>query len=104
MKILVSGFEPFDSSPINPSEQVVRKLENILIPGVELVTIVLPVDAAKGPAVLTAAFEKHQPDAVLSLGEASGRSTISVERIAINLMDYRIPDNSGGNRRKTGRL
>lgn len=95
MKILLSGFEPFDGSAVNPSEQVVHKMDNYSMPGVELVTVVLPVDAARGPAVLIEAYEKHVPDAVLSLGEASGRSVISVERIAINLMDYRIPDNTG---------
>jgi pyroglutamyl-peptidase len=59
--------------------------------------VVLPVENRSGPAALIAAFERCQPDAVLSLGEASGRSAISVERVAVNLMDYRIPDNAGEN-------
>ena len=95
MKLLLSGFEPFDGSAINPSEQVILRLEHYSLPGVELVRVVLPVDAARGPAALIEAFEENSPDVVLSLGEASGRSALSVERIAVNLMDFRIPDNSG---------
>ncbi len=72
-----------------------RALAREKFDGVELFTAILPVDCARGPAELIRAFEQHQPEVVLCLGEASKRIAISIERVAINLMDYRIPDNAG---------
>lgn len=94
MKILLTGFEPFAGSPLNPSEQVVRALQTAPPPALELSPLILPVDGSRAPGLLQAALTEHQPDAVLCLGEA-GRPVISLERLALNLMDYRIPDNSG---------
>jgi pyroglutamyl-peptidase len=95
MKILLTGFEPFNKSPINPSEQVVTVLAGETLPGVQLKTAVLPVDREGGPATLITAFDAAQPEAVLCLGQASRRAVISIERVAVNLLDYRIPDNAG---------
>jgi pyroglutamyl-peptidase len=95
MRLLLTGFEPFAGSPINPSEQVVRALEREGIPGIDLQTAILPVDRVQGPAALIAAVQRGWPDVVLCLGEATRRMVISIERVAINLMDYRIPDNAG---------
>jgi len=95
MKLLLTGFEPFGGSTVNPSEQVVRALANGALPDVELHTAVLPVDRASGPAALLRAVREFQSDAVLCLGEASGRAAISIERVALNLMDYRLADNAG---------
>ena len=95
MKILLTGFEPFAESTINPSEQVVRALSREKIDGVESRTAILPADRARGPQMLIDAFEQSQPDAVLCLGEASRRMAISIERVAINLLDFRIADNAG---------
>jgi len=95
MKILLTGFEPFDSSPINPSEAIIRALEDEAIPGVKLETAVLPVDLVRGPAALLHAVADAQPEAILCLGQASRRAVISIERVAVNLLDFRIPDNAG---------
>jgi pyroglutamyl-peptidase len=95
MKILLTGFEPFGESKINPSEQVVRALARENIPGIELHTAILPVERVRGPQTLLAAVTRVQPEAVVCLGEASRRMAISIERVAINLLDYRIPDNAG---------
>lgn len=95
MKILITGFEPFGSSTINPSEQVVLALRDQTIGGAQLLTAVLPVDGQRAPQVLLETLQSGQPDGVLCLGEAARRSVLSIERIAINLLDYRIPDNAG---------
>ena len=95
MRLLLSGFEPFGGSTINPSEQVVLALAHDGIADVELLSVILPVDRARGPAKLLEAVSDFAPDAVLCLGEASRRMALSVERVALNLMDYRIADNSG---------
>lgn len=95
MKLLLTGFEPFGGSPVNPSEQVVRAIERQGIKDVQLQTAILPVERAAGPAMLIRAVQNGKPDAILCLGEASRRAAISIERIAVNLLDYRIADNAG---------
>ena len=95
MKILLTGFEPFDNSPINPSEQIVHTLANESISGVQIDTAVLPVDLRLGPAALLNAVKVNEPEAVICLGQASRRAVISIERVAVNLSDFRIPDNAG---------
>ena len=95
MKILLTGFEPFDNSPINPSEQIVHTLANESFPGVQIDTAVLPVDLKLGPAALLNAVKVSEPEAIICLGQASRRTAISIERVAVNLLDFRIPDNAG---------
>jgi pyroglutamyl-peptidase len=95
MKILLTGFEPFNQETINPSQQIVNTLAETDIEGVTLITAVLPIDRFEGPDLLMRTYIKNQPDAVICLGEASNRPTISVERVAINLLDFGIEDNKG---------
>lgn len=95
MKLLLTGFEPFGGSEVNPSEEVVKALSKHRLSAVELHTTILPVDKEAGPAKLIQNFEETQPEAVVCLGEAGGRMVICIERIAINLMDYRVEDNAG---------
>ena len=95
MKVLLTGFEPFGGSQVNPSAQVVGRLARDGVPGVALHSAILPVDRQGGPATLLTAVRACQPDAILCLGEAARRPTISIERVALNLLDYRMADNSG---------
>jgi pyroglutamyl-peptidase len=95
MKLLLTGFEPFGGSSINPSELVVLTIAHDRMPGVELRAAILPVDRTGSAAAAISAIKEFQPDAIVSLGEASRRIAISIERVGINLMDYRIADNSG---------
>jgi len=67
MKVLLTGFEPFGGSDVNPSQQIVAALARKRFSGIELVTAILPVDRARGPEDAIRAIEEHQPDAVLSL-------------------------------------
>ncbi|GAP14803.1 pyroglutamyl-peptidase I [Longilinea arvoryzae] len=93
--ILVTGFEPFGGSAVNPSQQVASAVNGERMSECRVVSQILPVDRIHGPEALLAAIADYHPDAVLCLGEADRRTSISIERIAINLMDYRIPDNLG---------
>ena len=95
MKVLLTGFEPFGGSQVNPSEQVVRTLARDGVPGVALHSVILPVDRQGGPATLLNAVRALHPDAILCLGEAARRMAIAIERVAINLLDYRMADNAG---------
>jgi pyroglutamyl-peptidase len=95
MKLLLTGFEPFGGSDVNPSAQIVERLAREGGAGVELVTAVLPVDRYRGPATLIQAVRQSEPDAVLCLGLAGQRPAIAIERVAVNLLDFRIADNNG---------
>ena len=95
MRILLTGFEPFGGSPINPSEEVVKALVVSPPEGIELHTAILPVSHRGGPEALLRAVERSQPGAVVCLGEAGGRAGLSIERVAINLVDDHIADNAG---------
>ena len=88
--ILVTGFEPFATSSLNPSGEIVKALI-----GDDLVTATLPVVFGQASAQLRELLDLHKPTAVLCLGQAEGRSMMTPERIAINLDDARIADNAG---------
>ena len=95
MLLLLTGFEPFGGSNRNPSEQVSRALDGQSVAGLRVQSAILPVDRQRGPDALLAAIARHRPAAVVCLGEAASRAVVSLERVAINLMDYRIADNAG---------
>ena len=95
MKLLLTGFEPFGGSTVNPSQQIVQTLTQRHFAAVELCTAILPVDYAAGPAAALSAIQAQQPDAVLCLGQAARRPALSIERVAVNLLDFAIPDNAG---------
>jgi pyroglutamyl-peptidase len=95
MRVLVTGFEPFGQSTVNPSQMLVEQSPDYLDKNIEIRKAILPVDKDKAPHLLLNEMKACQPDAVLAFGLASGRSKITLERVAINLMDFRIPDNAG---------
>ena len=92
---LVTGFEPFGGEDVNPSMQAVLGLAADPPAGVVLCTAILPVSHARTPPALLAAVARHLPDVVIATGQAGGRAEISVERIGINVNDFRIADNDG---------
>ncbi len=87
MRLIVTGFEPFGGASLNASWEAVQRLE-----GVE--TALLPVTFS-GAAARVRALARQKPDVLLCVGEAGGASRILLERVAVNLMDARIPDNDG---------
>lgn len=94
-KVLVTGIEPFDGDAVNPSWQVAQALAGEQIAGAEIAVLELPCVLGQANLQLIAAIEALQPLAVICLGLAGGRAEISLERVAINLIDARIPDNAG---------
>jgi pyroglutamyl-peptidase len=56
---------------------------------------VLPVAFADALTELAVTLEQETPALVLALGQAGGRTCLSLERVAVNLIDARIPDNRG---------
>jgi pyroglutamyl-peptidase len=95
MKILITGFEPFGESAINPSQMLVESLNERDFTKAGMIKAVLPVDQTQAPEKLTELITQYQPNALLAFGLALGRPKISLERVALNLKDFRIPDNQG---------
>ena len=89
-KVLLTGFEPFGKATLNPSGEIVKQIS-----GDNIVTAILPVAYAQSAERLLALIAEHKPDVVICLGQAEGRTHISLERIAINLDDARLADNEG---------
>ncbi len=93
--VLVTGFEPFDGHEVNPSAQAAHALDQRTIAGRRVIARTLPVRLGDALRVLKRALDELRPALVVCVGEARGRAEIAVERVAINIMDARIPDNAG---------
>ena len=88
--ILLTGFEPFGTATSNPSGEIVKQIS-----GENIVTAILPVAYAQSAEQLLSLIEEHNPDVVICLGQAEGRTHITPEKVAINLDDARLADNEG---------
>ena len=93
--VLITGFEPFGGESVNPSWEVVSSLDNAIIGGCRVIARQLPCVFGESLAVLNAAIDALSPSLVLAVGQAGGRTDITVERVAINVDDARIVDNQG---------
>lgn len=94
MKILVTGFDPFGGEKVNPALEAVKSLPSE-IHGAEIHWVEIPTVFYRSAEVLEAEIVRFQPDAVLCIGQAGGRASLTPERVAINQDDARIPDNQG---------
>ncbi|WEG73028.1 pyroglutamyl-peptidase I [Vagococcus intermedius] len=94
MKILLTGFKPFGNESCNPSWEAVKLVPESLS-GASIIKLELPTVFGKATEVLYQTIESEHPDIVLNLGQAGGRAGLSLERVAINIADARIPDNEG---------
>ncbi|MGG4401648.1 pyroglutamyl-peptidase I [Paenibacillus amylolyticus] len=87
VKILISGFEPFGGDAVNPTGALMDALANEVIEGAELKTVLLPVHFDECADLLIAEMEAYRPDVVIACGLAKGRTSITPERIAVNVKD-----------------
>lgn len=94
MKILITGFDPFGGEDINPAYEAVKLLPD-KIKGADIVKMEIPTVFEKEGKILEKGIVEHRPDAVICVGQAGGRSAVTIEKVAINLMEARIPDNEG---------
>ena len=94
MKILVTGFDPFGGEPINPAIESVKRLPDN-IAGAEIIKLEIPTVRKKSLEKIEEAINEHNPDIILSIGQAGGRFDISIERVGINLDELPYPDNEG---------
>lgn len=93
--VLLTGFEPFDGEPINPSAAIVQQLDGRVIEGHRVVGRVLACAFGRAREELLAALADATPRLVIALGQAGGRREVSLERVALNVDDARIADNAG---------
>ncbi|MEY2617906.1 MAG: hypothetical protein RL522_908 [Pseudomonadota bacterium] len=93
--VLVTGFDPFDGAALNPSWEAALALHGVEVAGHRVVAGQLPTEFARSLPDLQALVQAHQPRLVICCGQAGGRAAISLERVAINVQDARIPDNVG---------
>ncbi|MFW9788992.1 MAG: pyroglutamyl-peptidase I [Candidatus Thorarchaeota archaeon] len=91
-KVLITGFEPFDGFSVNPSEELVKVLDDTRIDDFSVTGLVLPLDYKSAHNMLYETLKKHKPDYVLCCGQAN-RAAISIERIAVNAISTKRPDN-----------
>lgn len=100
--ILLTGFEPFGGEDINPSGEVARVLDGTMVASLPIVGRVLPVNLAAVPSLLDDLVREIDPAVILNLGLAPGEPVIRLERVAINIADFDIPDNTGHVARDAG--
>jgi pyroglutamyl-peptidase len=93
--VLLTGFEPFNGATINPSWEAVRALDGWSGPGFAVVARQVLFVFGNALDVLREAIAGVKPDIVIAVGQAGGRSEISLERVAINVDDASIRDNAG---------
>jgi pyroglutamyl-peptidase len=93
--VLLTGFEPFGGEAINPSWEAVRALHGKRIAKHRIVAVRLPTAFKASRKALKAVIEQHRPALVICIGQAGGRSAVSLERVAINIDDASIADNAG---------
>lgn len=92
MKILITGFDAFNGEIINPTTELVKAIPDELY-GHQIIKQILPTAGYACLKQVYAMIDKEKPNLILSFGQAGGRASISLEKVAINLNDFSIPDN-----------
>ena len=93
--ILVTGFEPFGGDAANPSQELAKAVDGRTLGECAVRSIILPVEHRAAREIVSAALTDPEIEAVVHLGLAGGRARIALEQVAVNAMDYAIPDNAG---------
>ncbi|HEV3088545.1 MAG TPA: hypothetical protein VGX96_15130 [Candidatus Elarobacter sp.] len=93
--VLLTGFEPFGPHPVNPSELLVRSFEGRIVGGALVTIRVFPVETRTLRGRLEAAIREERPEFIIGLGYAPGKYSLGLERVAVNVLDFDIPDSAG---------
>lgn len=93
--VLLTGFEPYGGRGINPAAEVVTQLDGCEIEGHRVVGRLVPVSFARLRRRIEELVRDTDPAAVVSLGLWPGEPVIRIERVAVNIADFEIPDNDG---------
>lgn len=94
MKVLVTAFDPFGGESINPAQQAVEQLPDVI--GIHQIhKLIVPTVFGRAAEMVIREMDMIRPDAVVCVGQAGGRKAVTPERVAINIMDANIKDNEG---------
>ncbi len=93
--ILLTGFEAFGGDAHNPSQHIAEYFAGQMLGNTQVISRILPVSGADIQAALEKAVEETQPQAIVMLGLARGKTRIALEQVAVNWLEYRIADNTG---------
>jgi pyroglutamyl-peptidase len=93
--VLLTAFEAFTPYKLNPTEDLARRFEGCRVGDATVRGAVLPVHHADAARRVAALLQELRPVAVVHLGLAGGRARIALERVAVNVLDYAVPDNAG---------
>jgi pyroglutamyl-peptidase len=93
--VILQGFGPFGTHEVNPSERLVRDLETTYDTARARIVGRVLTCSAEAMEEVPELLLHHRPDIYLGVGLAYGRTAVAVERVAINLADYGIPDEAG---------
>ncbi|PFJ14986.1 pyroglutamyl-peptidase I [Bacillus cereus] len=93
--VLLTGFDPFGGESINPAWEVAKSLHEKTIGEYKVISKQVPTVFHKSIRVLKECIEELSPEIIICIGQAGGRSDVTIERIAINIDDARIADNEG---------
>jgi pyroglutamyl-peptidase len=97
-RVLVTGFEPYGTTPVNPAQLVAEALHGDEVGGSPVEGVTVPNTWFESIEVVSARIDEHRPTIVVMLGGYPGRTMVTVERLAQNLNDsarYRVADNAG---------
>ncbi|MBC7466342.1 MAG: pyroglutamyl-peptidase I [Bdellovibrio sp.] len=92
MKILISGFKPFLGQKINPSQKIALDLQDQFA---DVISIVLPVEYKQSFWLLEREIQNVEPDFVIMIGQAAGRTNVCFEKIGLNWVQSRHADEAG---------
>jgi pyroglutamyl-peptidase len=95
MRVLVTGFEPFNGATSNPSQAVAQALDGYKTRNITVIGRVLPVVFATVPNAITALLDELRPDAVLGTGLAASEWMLRLEMFCSNRIESTSPDNAG---------
>ena len=94
MKVLITGFDSFNGESINPAFEAIKLLPNTIL-DVDIIKLEIPKIFKKSIKYIEKTIENINPDIIILVGQAGGRSSITIERVAINIDDTKIKDNEG---------
>jgi len=96
MRVLITAFEPFGGDTSNITNDILQAIaKDGFADERDIALLALPVSRSDSLSKLISAMKSVNPDMVICLGQDNDRSEISIEKIAINLCCYRMPDNAG---------
>lgn len=94
-RALVTGFEAYGGRDRNPAGEIAASLDGTTIGDTRLVGRCLPVACGALETIIPAMLAEIDPVVVISLGLCPAEPVIRLERVAINVADFPIPDNDG---------